>query len=84
MAGGGKRVRLLWALFGVLLAVLVLKTFFADVYPVHSGSMRPTNTSIRSASGIPICFLASAGDMGWNRSKSTPGGTISILRRGNL
>ena len=41
----GRRIRLariLWALLAVAALLLVLKTFVADVYPVTSGSMRPT------------------------------------------
>ncbi|MCZ6598096.1 MAG: signal peptidase I, partial [Planctomycetota bacterium] len=35
-------VRTLWGLAGALLVVLLVKSFFADVYRVDSGSMRPT------------------------------------------
>ncbi|HEX6882634.1 MAG TPA: S26 family signal peptidase [Planctomycetota bacterium] len=35
-------IRLLWSLAGAALALLVLRTFVADVYRVDSGSMRPT------------------------------------------
>jgi len=35
-------VRVLWGLVGVIVALLVVKFFVADVYRIQSGSMRPT------------------------------------------
>ncbi len=44
MTGSGKQrtARLLWALAIALFVLLLVKSFVADVYPVRSGSMRPT------------------------------------------
>jgi len=39
---GRRSARVLWSLTGIVLALLLLKFFVGDVYPVKSGSMRPT------------------------------------------